>query len=187
MVKYAFMEAQCSHCGTKHSLNDKQVGNHIKVQFKCSSCGEMTVVNVAMRPDRTRSLSPLPDFARGESAHEVLAEVLKEAPGLKLPTDKIISLAVTSGPSSGAVYTLNKPRVILGRSTGGADFEVDDPEVSRWHCCVEVKDGGIWLKDLDSTNGTYYDNERTRAAMLQDGIEFRIGSTVLQVKVTPKR
>jgi hypothetical protein len=181
------MEAQCSNCGTKHSLNDKQVGNHIKVQFKCSSCGQMTVVNVALRPDRTRSMTPLPDFARVGEAKVVLAEMLKEAPELKLPADRIISLMVTSGPSNGVIYTLNKPRVILGRRAGGADFEVDDPEVSRWHCCVEVKDGAIWLKDLDSTNGTYYEDERTRAAMLQDGIEFRIGSTVLRVKVTQKK
>ncbi|HEV8385046.1 MAG TPA: FHA domain-containing protein [Candidatus Acidoferrales bacterium] len=181
------MEAQCGHCGTKHTLNDKQVGNHTKVQFKCSGCGQMTVVNVALRPDRTRSSTPLPGFARSEGAHEVLAEMLKDAPELKLPADRIISLAVTSGLSNGTVHTLNKPRVILGRRGGGADFEVDDPEVSRWHCAVEVKDGAVWLKDLESTNGTYYDNERTRAAMLQDGIEFRIGSTILRVNISPKR
>ncbi len=181
------MEAQCGQCGAKHKLNDKQVGNHTKVQFKCSGCGEMTVVNVALRPDRTRANMPLPSFARTEGAHEVLAEMLKDAPGLQLPADKIISLIVTSGQTNGTVYTLNKPRVILGRRGGGADFEVDDAEVSRWHCAVELKDGAIWLKDLESTNGTYYDNERTRAAMLQDGIEFRIGSTVLRVSITPKR
>lgn len=180
------MEALCGHCGAKHSLNDKQVGEHTKVQFKCSSCGEMTVLNVATRPDRTRSSTPLPSFARTENAYVVLAEMLKDAPGLKLPADKLISLTVSSGLANGTSYTLNKPRVILGRRGGGADFEVDDPEVSRWHCAVEVKDSAIWLKDLESTNGTYYDNERTRAAMLQDGIEFRIGSTVLRVNITAK-
>jgi hypothetical protein len=178
------MEALCQHCGAKHNLNDKQLGNHTKVQFKCSSCGKMTVVNIALRPDRTRSNMPLPSFARTEKPTDVLADLVKEPPGLKLPERKLITLTVVSGLANGATLTLTKPRVILGRRGGGADFEVDDPEVSRWHCPVEVKDAAIWLKDLDSTNGTYYDNERTRAAMLGDGIEFRIGSTVFRVNIT---
>ena len=177
------MEALCQHCSAKHNLNDKQLGNHTKVQFKCSGCGQMTVINIPLRPDRTRSSTPLPSFARPESAANVLAELVKEPPGLKLPERKLITLTVVSGLANGATHTMSKPRVILGRSGGGADFEVDDPEVSRWHCAVEVKDPTIWLKDLDSTNGTYYDNERTRAAMLGDGIEFRIGSTVVRVNI----
>ena len=181
------MEALCGHCGAKHNLNDKQVGGHTKVQFKCSSCGQMTVVHIATRPDRTRSTTPLPSFARTEGAADVLAELIKEPPGLNLPADKAITLTAISGLSNGTMHTLEKPRVILGRKGGGADFEVDDPEVSRWHCALEVKDAAIWLKDLDSTNGTYYDNERTRAAMLGDGIEFRIGSTILRVNITPKK
>lgn len=181
------MEVLCQHCGAKHSLNDKQLGEHTKVQFKCSSCGQMTVVNVALRPDRTRSSTPLPTFGRAEAAKNVLAELVVEPPGLKLPADKLITLTAISGAASGKTLTLEKPHVILGRQGGGADFEVDDAEVSRWHCALEVKDGTIWLKDLESTNGTYYDNERTRAAMLGDGIEFRIGSTILRITITAKR
>ena len=37
---------------------------------------------------------------------------------------------------------------------------------------LEVRDKVINLKDLNSTNGTFYDEERVRAAMLQDGSEF---------------
>lgn len=178
------MEALCQHCSAKHNLNDKQLGNHSKVQFKCSSCAKMTVLNIALHPDRTRSSTPLPSFARTENAADVLAELVKEPPGLKLPEHKQVTLTVVSGLTNGAAMILAKPRIILGRRGGGADFEVDDPEVSRWHCAVEVKDTAVWLKDLDSTNGTYYDDERTRAAMLGDGIEFRIGSTVLRVNIT---
>jgi hypothetical protein len=181
------MEALCQHCGAKHNLNDKQLGDHTKVQFKCSSCGQMTVLNIATRPDRTRSTTPLPSFARTEGAADVLAELVKEPPGLKLPAGKAITLTAVSGLSNGTTLTLEKPRIILGRRGGGADFEVDDPEVSRWHCAVEVKDAAIWLKDLESTNGTYYDDERTRAAMLGDGTEFRIGSTILRLNISAKK
>jgi len=42
------------------------------------------------------------------------------------------------------------------------------------------------LKDLDSTNGTYFDEERVRAAMLRDGTEFRVGNTTLKVSLRAK-
>lgn len=89
-----------------------------------------------------------------------------------------------SGPSQGTNHTLTKPRVILGRQ--GADIALDDPEISRHHCLLEVRDTYINLKDMDSTNGTFYDEERVRAAMLQDGTEFRVGGSVIRVSFQPK-
>lgn len=157
------------------------------MQFRCSRCGQLTVVNVTTRPDRTKSTTPLPSFARSDSAPEVSGDLLKEPPGLELPEDKSIRVMVVAGLSHGQAHTLKKPRLVVGRRGGGADFEVDDAEVSRWHCALEVKDGTVWLKDLESTNGTYYDNERTRAALLGDGIEFRVGSTLLRVEITAKQ
>jgi pSer/pThr/pTyr-binding forkhead associated (FHA) protein len=79
---------------------------------------------------------------------------------------------------------LVKPRVVVGRK--GADIPVDDPEISRHHCLLEVRDNHINLKDMDSTNGTFFDEERIRAAMLRDGTEFRIGSSLIRVNFQPK-
>ena len=42
------------------------------------------------------------------------------------------------------------------------------------------------LKDLDSTNGTFFDEERVRAAVLQDRAEFRIGSSLIRLTFQPK-
>jgi pSer/pThr/pTyr-binding forkhead associated (FHA) protein len=39
---------------------------------------------------------------------------------------------------------------------------------------------------MDSTNGTFYDEERVRAAMLRDGTEFRIGGSMIRVNFQPK-
>jgi pSer/pThr/pTyr-binding forkhead associated (FHA) protein len=51
---------------------------------------------------------------------------------------------------------------------------------------LEVRGKFINLKDLDSTNGTFYDEERVRAAMLQDGSEFRIGESRIRVSLQKK-
>jgi pSer/pThr/pTyr-binding forkhead associated (FHA) protein len=39
---------------------------------------------------------------------------------------------------------------------------------------LEVRDTYINLKDMDSTNGTFFEEERVRAAMLTNGAEFRL-------------
>jgi pSer/pThr/pTyr-binding forkhead associated (FHA) protein len=42
------------------------------------------------------------------------------------------------------------------------------------------------FKDLDSTNGTFFGEERVRAAVLQDGASFRLGTTTILVKLRAK-
>jgi pSer/pThr/pTyr-binding forkhead associated (FHA) protein len=51
---------------------------------------------------------------------------------------------------------------------------------------LEVRDTYINLKDMDSTNGTFFEEERVRAAMLNDGSEFRVGNSMIRVSFQPK-
>ena len=231
------MLAACSHCGAQHRLNDAQIGAHARVQFRCSKCGQTSMIEVqpveagaapgavqpskapavspaaplapnragavlperagqvseeSKRPDRTQVITPLPSFARGEGAGGGGSAIASEYQGLALPAAKVITLEVIAGPSQGLVYRLSKPRVVLGRpfdalGHGSADLEINDPEVSRWHCAVEVKNDVVRLRDLDSTNGTYFEEERVRAAELKDHSEFRIGSTLVRVTIAPRQ
>jgi pSer/pThr/pTyr-binding forkhead associated (FHA) protein len=128
-------------------------------------------------------MSPLPTFARaaGTSSNSPLPPV---DPSLRLPAAADVILSIVSGPSQGTSHKLTKPRVILGRQ--GSDIALDDPEISRHHCLLEVRENYINLKDMDSTNGTFFDEERVRAAMLQDGTEFRIGGSVIRVNFQRK-
>lgn len=177
------MQAACVHCGTEHKLKDADSSVHPQVQFKCSKCGKTTVVELKRRPDQTVVISPLPSFARADASHSNL-QLPPADDGLKLPVDGVFVLAITSGPASGEVFRLAQPRVVIGRT--GADIPLNDPEISRYHCLLEVRDKFINLKDLNSTNGTFYDEERVRAAMLQDGSEFRIGESRIRVSLQKK-
>ena len=179
------MESACSHCGARHTLNDAQVGDNPRVQFRCSKCGQTTVVEVARRPDRTQVISPLPLFAQAGGAAGLGASMASEYQGLSLPAGKAITLSVIAGPAKGLAYAMSKPRVVLGRT--GAEMEISDPEISRSHCAVEVKGGVVRLRDLDSTNGTYFNDERVRAAELEHLSEFRIGASVVLVTITAKK
>lgn len=164
-------------------LKEAEFGGHSKVQFKCTKCGKSTIVEIKRRVDSTVVMSPLPSFARADATSSNLHLQLAD-PGLRLPAKANVVLNVLSGPSKGANYTLPKPRVVLGRQ--GADIALNDPEISRYHCLLEVRDTYINLKDLDSTNGTFFDEERVRAAMLQDGAEFRVGVSLIRVNFQPK-
>ena len=63
----------------------------------------------------------------------------------------------------------------LGRATG-ADFIVDAALVSRVHCrFTATVDGDLEVRDLDSTNGTFVNGERTDVARLESGDKVQVG------------
>ncbi|HKC58228.1 MAG TPA: FHA domain-containing protein [Vicinamibacterales bacterium] len=67
----------------------------------------------------------------------------------------------------------------LGRATG-ADFGVDGALVSRVHCrLTALPEGGLEVRDLDSTNGTFVNGKRVQAAQLASGDRIRIGRVEL--------
>ena len=63
----------------------------------------------------------------------------------------------------------------MGRAAG-ADFIVDVALVSRVHCRFTVMpDGTLEIRDLESTNGTFVNGERTEVAALAPGDRVQIG------------
>jgi hypothetical protein len=178
------MKTSCSSCGAQHSLPDAQLVGRPRVQFSCAKCGKTTLVEVAQNPDATQVLSPLPDFARSAGAPRLARGGAVEDVSLRLPAGKAIALTVLAGPAKGLIYSVQKPRVVMGRAD--ADITINDKEISRWHCSLEIKDDIIRLRDLESTNGTFFEDERVRVAELQHLSEFRIGSSIILLSVTPK-
>ncbi len=178
------MQAGCIHCGQQHLLNDAVLAKHAKVQFRCTKCGKTTIVEVKRRADETVVISPMPSFARADAATARLnAPAVEDNP--EAPPGVAAVLTITTGPQIGQSLTLAKARSIIGRK--GADFALNDPEVSRHHCLIEVRETFVNLKDLDSTNGTFFEDERIRAAILQDGAEFRVGGTTIRLSFHAKK
>jgi len=106
--------------------------------------------------------------------------------GLSLPKDRAITISVVTGSSNGLKHPLTKAKISIGRAGGGADIEIDDPQVSPLHCVVGVTPDVVRLCDLDSANGTYLNGGRVQAAELEHLSEFRVGSTWLIVTIVPK-
>ena len=106
--------------------------------------------------------------------------------GLAPPSDRTITISVIAGPSTGLTHRLTKAKTSIGQVGGGADIEINDPQVSPLHCVVGVTEDMVRLCDLDSANGTYVNDERIQATDLEHFSEFRVGSTWLIVAISQK-
>jgi pSer/pThr/pTyr-binding forkhead associated (FHA) protein len=62
----------------------------------------------------------------------------------------------------------------MGRATR-ADFIVDAALVSRVHCRLTAGATDLEVVDLESTNGTYVNGERTPRALLKEGDKLGVG------------
>lgn len=92
-------------------------------------------------------------------------------------------LVALTGPLKGEDFRLREGKNTLGT---GAEVTVklQDGAVSRLHASLNYKDGKFLLTDLDSTNGTYVNDESEAAARveLKDGDTIRLGETTLKFK-----
>jgi predicted component of type VI protein secretion system len=59
------------------------------------------------------------------------------------------------------------------------------PLVSKRHCAILVREGKVFLRDFDSTNGTFLNQEPLKGEKeLKDGDEVKVGPLQFQVKIT---
>jgi pSer/pThr/pTyr-binding forkhead associated (FHA) protein len=90
-------------------------------------------------------------------------------------------LEVVEGPDAGRRIDLSKPAV-LGRDSS-ADVVLADERISRRHARVSPSQDGIEVEDLDSTNGTFVnDNQLHGRTMIRPGDTVIVGVTVLQAR-----
>lgn len=174
------MIVQCPKCQAKYRLEEKQLAGRPELKLRCTKCN--TVFAAQASP-----AAPAPAAAPAAAGHAPLPEatlVSGKGPKLQLPPDKRVALSVTQGTLKGQVFAISKPRVVLGRAD--TDIVVDDPEVSRKHCALEVHGTTALLVDLGSTNGTFVNEQKVETHELEHLSEFRIGGTTLMFTVTGK-
>jgi pSer/pThr/pTyr-binding forkhead associated (FHA) protein len=54
---------------------------------------------------------------------------------------------------------ISKTSILIGRSSD-CEIRVVDESISRKHCLIEVKEGQVFVTDLNSANGIYIDGKR---------------------------
>lgn len=79
-------------------------------------------------------------------------------------------------------FPLTKPVTVIGRKEA-CDIRIPLAEVSRKHSAVYVDDVAVRVKDQDSANGTYVNNQRVAEEKLAPGDHLIIGPVVFTVQV----
>ncbi len=197
----------CPACQARFQYDDSRFGTARLKRFKCPKCTHLfEVVNPALAAlDPMETLSrPLPEdpgleaptppavpappppaspaltTARRDRESMLVAAGLQE-PGM--PQGFRFSLAFLSGPQASTVQVLERPIITIGREEG--DVVTRDPETSRRHAQVEIHgDGTVWLKDLNSTNGTLLEGARiTGSVQLLSHQEFTCGNSTFMLLI----
>jgi hypothetical protein len=91
-------------------------------------------------------------------------------------------LAVTAGPLRGTTVPLTTSSILLGRAPS-CTLVLDDDYSSSRHARIFPQNGGWFVEDLGSTNGTYVDDQRiSQVTPLGPGTRVRIGQSVVELQ-----
>lgn len=91
------------------------------------------------------------------------------------------ALHVVRGPQTGMTYQLGDETLSIGRSPQ-CDLFLNDMTVSREHATVEPSDGGYVIRDANSFNGVWVNNDSVEAQRLASGDVIQVGAFCLVYK-----
>src|SRR5690349_7943929 len=98
-----------------------------------------------------------------------------------------VNLKVIAGPYKGRIFSFTQhDSFLIGRSRDAHLYLPHDRYFSRNHCLLEINPPRSFLRDLNSTNGTFLNGHRVMHAYLNDGDRIQCGETILVVEVITK-
>ncbi len=85
----------------------------------------------------------------------------------------------------GRPVVIDKPIVLVGRHPDCDLIITDSPKISRKHCCLALVNSRFVVRDLDSMNGVWVNQDRVEhSADIGPGDELMIGDVVYDVVQT---
>jgi hypothetical protein len=141
----------CPECG----FQNPEAANY------CSRCGAALVQD---EPGSETTMSYTPEDAE-EGAAPTLEELGTEGPAL---------VVRSGGGRAGEHFVPQGDRTTIGRSPD-CDIFLDDVTVSRKHAVLVKQEGGYFIEDQGSLNGTFLNRRRIESGRLEHGDELQIG------------
>ncbi|QDT91216.1 FHA domain-containing protein [Gimesia algae] len=88
---------------------------------------------------------------------------------------------IQSGKYKGKTLKLPERKITIGRELD-CDVRVTDPDVSRRHCELQIRDGQLFVVDLNSQNGTFVNDKPVQTeSPLHPGDHLRIGPMLFEL------
>jgi pSer/pThr/pTyr-binding forkhead associated (FHA) protein len=96
-----------------------------------------------------------------------------------------VRLKVTDGCRR--TVTVHSPEFVIGRDSD-CDLQLKSPLVSRHHCALTVQDGEVYVRDLQSRNGTGLNNQIViDQRRLHDGDQLWVAATPIEIWIRGER
>lgn len=93
-------------------------------------------------------------------------------------------LLLKAGSKTNSRFELNpEEKTSLGRDWD-CQIVLKDPQSSRVHAEIFNNEDGWWIKDNKSSNGTFVNGQQTDSALLVEGTEVKIGSSIFQFAIS---
>lgn len=90
--------------------------------------------------------------------------------------------------AKGSEFLLSREPLIIGRAAGYETVRLEDKFISRVHACLmyDWKSGQYFIRDLNSTNGTFLNGREVKNSPVKSGDEIVMGRTSVSVEIDQK-
>jgi pSer/pThr/pTyr-binding forkhead associated (FHA) protein len=93
----------------------------------------------------------------------------------------MVKLVIQTQSLAGRSHELTAERTTIGRIEDNM-FQIAEQSISSHHCEVLLRGSDVVIKDLDSTNGTFINNEKITEGVLKPGQTLRLGQVELRLE-----
>lgn len=124
-----------------------------------------------------------PSAAASSAPTEAVAPIRATAvAGGAATTSTVSRIVITSGPKAGLELPLGTEPLTIGRSSESG-LVIRDDYTSSHHARLVLWGDQWMIQDLDSTNGTWHDNQRVSAPTpITVGAPIKVGATTFELR-----
>jgi pSer/pThr/pTyr-binding forkhead associated (FHA) protein len=96
---------------------------------------------------------------------------------------KLSLVVLTPGPNQGKVLEIKLSQFVVGRDPQ-CHLRPASPMISKRHCAVLQREGKAFVRDFDSTNGTFVNNDQVKGEVeLHHGDQLKMGPLLFEVRL----
>ena len=164
------------------SLSGGRVWEAVVTNLDDITIGE-TVIQVPILQEATG------DDSESRAETEDCGDTTLPRPSMSTPADEALPagvravVQVVAGQDAGMRFQIERRVTIIGRA--GSDIVLTDLNTSRRHATIEfMARDRVFIKDLESRNGTMLNQKRISVAPIKNGDSLQVGSTILNFFVS---
>src|SRR5260370_28522491 len=98
-----------------------------------------------------------------------------------------VKLVLAKGSTEGQTWQLHRRETVVGRRRD-CNLRILSAQVSRRHCLLRIRDGYVYVEDLNSVNGTFINGQRVVGEqVLRPGDHLLLGPLdfLVEYEITP--